>query len=95
MMKYVSVFVITIVSFFTLTACSFGASTMDQGKDTDGKEGEKNQTIQSEVGATIDDTKDAVKDAGRSVKNAADDVMDDSKRVIDDVTKNKTPKNNK
>ncbi len=86
MKKYFSVWLITVLCCTMLAACNFDQTTMDQGHDTDGKAGETNQTMQSDSGTVMDDTKKAIKDVTNSAGNAVNDVVDGAGRAMEDVT---------
>ena len=67
-----------------LAACGDGSTTMDGGKDTDGKAGETTNSIQqSTSGENGEGAQGAVENITGGVENAIDDATD----AVDDVTK--------
>ena len=79
-----------ITSIFVLTCCVMlascgtnGSTTMDNGNDTNGIQGETSGSVNKEEHNGGDAAKDAADGAGNAVKDAADGVGNAAKDVVD------------
>ncbi len=74
------------IGILVLALVGCGETTMDGGRDTDGRAGETGDAGQSEAGRMVDDAENAVKDAADGIGNAGRAMMDGAENAANDVT---------
>lgn len=82
MKKKLLILFTTLVCCFSLMACESGTTTMDQGKDTNGRAGEPNPIENSASENMEKNTKNMMDNAEKKTK----DVIDKTKDAADNLT---------
>ncbi len=79
------IIVTSILCLMLFAGCTDGSTTMDNGHDTNGMQGEPGVT-ENKGSDMVNDTENAINDAVDGAKNAVKDGADGVKRAVDDMT---------
>ena len=86
-MKKLSIGICTLLCCLSLVACSDGSTTMDGGRDTDGRAGETNNVTDTINNPTSGENGEGAQGAAENItggaKNAVDDTKDAARSVVD------------
>ncbi len=85
MKKMVSIWLSAAICCLLLVGCTNGATTMDQGYDTDGRAGESPAATSGIHNATSGENGEGAQEAAENITGGAEGAVNDAKQATEDV----------